>query len=290
MKETDVIGRARMQFLAGCVMLGLVASAQADGQKVVIKGSNTFGEELGPILIREFRQSHPTAVFELEAKGSPTGFAALLAGECDIASSSRPASEDERRLVRSSGLKLRSYLIGYYGVAVVVNVGNPVERLSSEQVRDVFTGSITNWKPLGGPDAPIHLYIRNPVSGTYLGFQELAMERKPYAPSAKMLTRYATLAKAVKDDPNGIGYVSMDLAAQRDVKPVRINKILPSVLTVNEDDYPYSRGLRLCTIEGHESPATKAFISFVLSSAGQDILALAGFVRSNEPLMTGFER
>ena len=143
--------------------------------KIVIKGSNTFGEELGPRLIEEFRKHQPDVAVEIESKGSGSGFAALLAGECDMAASSRLISEDEQRLAKAHGLTLNDNVIGSYGVAVVVNKDNPVTGLSHEQVRDIFTGAITNWKQVGGPDAGIDIFIRDPVSGTYLGFQELAM-------------------------------------------------------------------------------------------------------------------
>src|SRR5262245_17334117 len=110
--------------------------------KLVIKGSNTFGEELGPRLIAEFRKSHADTSVELESKGTASGFAALFDGKCDVAAASRPANEDEVRLARSRGVRLKSYTIGYYGVAVVVNAKNPVEKLSDAQVRCAFTGIV----------------------------------------------------------------------------------------------------------------------------------------------------
>jgi phosphate transport system substrate-binding protein len=263
----------------------LAAGTLAAGETIVIRGSNTFGEELAPLLIDAYRRAHPTTEIQLESKGSASGIAALLSSECDIASASRYANEDEQRLARSRGLTLKSTLLGFYGVAVIVHAGNPVDRLSDTQVRDVFTGAVTTWKSVGGADAPIHLYIRDPISGTYLGFQELAMERKPYAPSAKTLTSYAAIIDTVARDPGGIGYVSMALAGHNEIKTLRINKVPPSRLTVNEGDYPYTRGLRFYTIKGRESPAVQDFIRFVLSGAGQDVLTKAGFVgRFEQPL------
>lgn len=247
--------------------------------RIVIKGSNTFGEELAPALMERYRKEHPHVTFELESKGSGSGFEALLADGCDIAASSRSPTEDEKRLARSRAIKINDYLIGFYGVAVIVNAQNPVKALTDAQVRDVFTGIATNWKDVGGGDAPIRLYIRDPVSGTHLGFRELAMANKPYADNAKMFTRYGDLIDAVKQDRAGIGYSSMNLAEQRGVHALTINKVQPTSIAVNEGNYPYSRTLRLYTAKNREPDAVKDFLRFVRSRPGQAILAEHGFVR-----------
>jgi len=265
------------------------AGAATEEARIVIKGSNTFGEELAPKLIAHYREGHPDVTIELEAKGSESGLAALLDGKCDIASASRWANEDEQRLVRSRGLRLKGRLLGYYGIAVIVNRQSVVEGLSDAQIRDVFTGTVRTWASLGGRDAPIHLYIRDPVSGTYLGFQEMAMERMPYASSAKRFQRYSDIADAVVKDPDGIGYVSMELAQNREVKALSVNRVSPSFYSVNEGDYPYSRGLRFYTLEGRESRAVQDFIAYVLSKDGQNVIKEAGFVGCFEPTRRWWE-
>jgi len=262
------------------------AAAAAEGP-VIVKGSNTFGEELGPALIDAYRAAHPDAAVSLESHGSDTGLAALFAGTCDIATSSRRVTDDERRLARSRGLKLKVYLVGFYGVAVIVHRENPVNDLTDSQVRDLFTGRVTNWKEVGGPDLPVHRCIRDPPSGTYLGFQELAMERLPYAPEARRLPRYADIAAAVAQDKGAIGYVSMPVADSPGIRAVRINRVPISVLTVNDEDYPYARAVRFVTFAGHEPKGAVDFIHFALSPAGQKVLAATGFVgRFEQPLIS----
>jgi phosphate transport system substrate-binding protein len=259
--------------------LGLLAAQARAQDRIVIKGSNTFGEELAPALVERYRKEHPQVTFELESKGSGSGFEALLNGGCDIAASSRSPTEDEKRLAASRAIKLNDYLIGFYGVAVIINDQNPVKALTDTQVRDVFTGAVTNWKELSGDDAAIQLYIRDPVSGTHLGFRELAMRNQPYAPTAKPLTRYADIIEAVRGDRAGIGYASMNLGRQKGVRAVMVNKVQPTATAVNEGNYPYSRTLRLYTAKNRESAAVKGFIRFIRSRAGQSILAEHGFVR-----------
>src|ERR1043165_6230959 len=154
-----------------------VVARRSEG-KVIIKGSNTIGEELAPRLIAEYKKEHSGTDFEIEPKATMYGLAALRVGQCDIAAASREALKEEQELARNLGIELNEYIIGAYSVVVVVNAGNPVADLTRAQVRDLFTGAVQNLKDVGGPDAPVHLYIRDPVSGTYLGFQELAMENK----------------------------------------------------------------------------------------------------------------
>jgi phosphate transport system substrate-binding protein len=246
--------------------------------KVVIKGSNTIGEELGPRLIVEFKKAHPAAVFELESKGTGYGLAGLLAGQCDLAAASRTPIKDELDLAHSRGIELNDYPIGFYSVAVIVQANCPVTSLTREQVRDIFTGAVQNWKDVGGPDAPIHLCIRDPISGTYLGFKELAMENKPYAAGPKTCTNYETIVTAVAEDPTAIGYSSIELAAKPGVKPLAIGGVAPSMVSVKEGKYPFQRALHLYSNKAKEAPAAHDFALFIQSAPGQTVLTESGFV------------
>ncbi|MCU0782539.1 MAG: phosphate ABC transporter substrate-binding protein [Verrucomicrobia bacterium] len=265
---------------AGLLLLGVILAGCSGGKadKVVIRGSNTVGEELAPRLITEFRKTHPNVAFDLEFKGSTYGFGALMVGRCDIAAASRVVSTNELDMAQSRNVAFNEYIIGEYSVAVVINAGNPVANLTADQVRDIFTGAIQNWQEVGGPDAAIHLHIRDPISGTYLGFQELAMEKKPYALGVKTHTNYVEIANAVGRDAQGIGYSSIDLAKSANVRAVSIGGVAPDANAVNQGQYPYARVLRLYTDKARESQAAMEFIQLVQSARGQKILAEMGFV------------
>lgn len=285
-KRLAFLGRYLTVWMLVCMVVGCPSKKQPQQVlqgKIVIKGSNTFGEELARALIAEYQKEQPQVTFELESKGSASGFAALLAGECDIAAASRATNEDELRQARSRRMEFNEYFIGSYGVAVIVNAANPVKNLTSEQVRDIFTGLTSNWKLVGGADAPIHLCIRDPISGTYLGFRELAMENKPYFSGAQMFTNYSGIVQTVVQDANAIGYSSMGLAEKSGVKCLSIGGTPPTVLSVNEYHYPYARSLRLYTDKARESTAARDFVRFVQSKRGQTILEQMGFVRRFEP-------
>lgn len=266
----------------GLLLTGCPAGKQetppvTSGDKVIIRGSNTFGEELAPRLIAAFKQDHPAAVFDLESKATVYGFAALLGGESDIAAASRPPLKEELELAKIRGIEMNEYVVGSYSVAVIVNSGNPVASLTKDQVREIFTGTIKNWKDVGGSDAPISLFIRDPIAGTHLGFKELALGNTAYSADAKMFTDYAGIVKAVAAEANGIGYTSLDLAKEAGVKGVSVGGVEPSVTTVHQGNYPYSRVVKLHTGKGRESVATKAFIQFVQSERGKEIVAQTGF-------------
>ena len=262
----------------GLMALSVVVAGCGKPEKITIRGSNTFGEELAPRLIAEYRKEHPAVVFDTEYKGTTYGMGALMVGRCDIAAASRPVSTNELQLGKDRDIEFNDHVIGAYSVAVVVNAGSPIGSLTRDQVRDIFTGAVTNWKEVGGPDAPIHLCSRDEISGTYLGFRELAMENKPYALGLKAFTNYLGIIQKVAQDANGIGYASIDLAGKDGVKAVAIGGVAPTIASVNGGQYPYARVLHLYTDTPKESATTRDFIQFVQSKHGQEILTRVGFV------------
>ena len=271
--------RAKLRNGWGLILLSAVLAGCSGGKtdKVVVLGSNTIGEELAPRLVAKFKKEHPAVAFDLEFKGTSCGLAALVVGRCDIAAASRSASTNEIELARDQGVAFNDHVIGSYDVAVIVKASNPVGNLTREQVRDLFTGVVQNWKDVGGPDAPVHLYIRHPISGTYLGFRELAMENKPYALHLKTLTNYTEIVRAVAQDESGIGYSTIPLAISSGVKPVSIGGVAPTVEAVNKGQYPYARVLRLYTNKGNETSIARSFVEFVQSSGGQKTVEQMGF-------------
>lgn len=259
-------------------LISMIGALACPAQKLVIKGSNTFGEELAPALIKGFTAKNTTTQIELESNGSGSGVAALLDGTADIASSSRPMTEDELRLAQSRQLTVDQHVVGYYGIAVIVNEDNSVNALSDRQIGDLFAGTITNWKELGGPDAPVTIYVPGKNNGTYLGFQELAMSKRPYAERAIEKPGYGEVQKAVATDPFGVGFVSINMAGSGGTRGVIVNGIHPSNTAVVEHLYPYARQVRLFTNRDNVSSATKKFIRFVQSRKGQEIVENVGFV------------
>jgi phosphate transport system substrate-binding protein len=280
-QRSNWISLTRKTILNGIALAALGAAiagcSPGKADKVVLLGSNTIGEELAPRLMAEYKKDHPTVAFETEFKGTTYGLGALMVGRCDIAAASRPATTNEIELAKARNIEFSDCVIGAYDVAVIVHGNSPVSNLTQDQVRDIFIGTVQNWKDVGGPDAPVVLYIRHPISGTYLGFRELAMENKPYALHVKTHTNYVDLVQAVAQDVNGIGYTAINLVGKAGVKSIAIAGVAPTVEAVKKGQYPYARVLRLYTDKAAEKPATRDFIQFVQSARGQAIVDQMGF-------------
>jgi phosphate transport system substrate-binding protein len=266
-KPTVILALA---LLGGC--------SEQPAEKIVIRGSNTVGEELAPRLLEEYVKTHPAVRYEMEFKGTSYGIGALLLDKCDIAATSRPVSTNDVALGKERDVEFVDHPLGAYSVAVVVNAKNPVTNLTRQQVHDIFTGTVKNWNEVGGPDAPINLCIRNPISGTHLGFQELALGTNAYALAVKTFVDYPSLDQAVAKDPNAIGYSSFNTAKKSGVKAVSIDNIAPTDQNVQNKTYPYARSLHFYTNKGHEKKAATDFVEFATSSTGQRVLADADFV------------
>lgn len=242
-----------------------------------ISGSNTFGEQLGPLLVSGFKRKHPGMDADLKRPGSGPGLAALIAGEADVAPTSRPANRSELQAARKVGAKLLPQTIGSYGVAVIVNAANPVKNLKPAQIRGLFNGKLSNWNKVRGTDKPVNVYILDQNTGARAGFQDLAMRGDAYAANAKALPDYRSIVAAVAKDPHGIGYADMGKLPES-VRALLINGEPANAAAIYEQVYPYANNLYLYTLEGRASPAAKKFIRYVLSNDGQRVLQKAGFV------------
>lgn len=274
LKNTTTAPATKLAVAAGIFLGVFTASAQ---DKITIRGSNTIGEELAPRLIAEYKKTHANVSFDLEFKGTSYGIGALMGGYCDIAGASKAVAREQQEIAQLRGVQFKEYLLGAYTVSILVNAENPVSNLTSNQVQALFTGKIKNWKDVGGPDAPVHLYIRDPVSGTYIGFKELAMNNQDYDQHVQLFTNYLGIADAVAKDPNGLGYGGLDLAQHAGTKAVSVDGVAPSAATVNGNKYPYVRALRFYTDAGKEPAKAKEFVDFVLSPGGQQILTQMGY-------------
>jgi len=264
--------------IGGCSEQATTDNAAIDKDNIVVRGSNTVGEELAQRLTQEYSKTHSGVKFDTEFKGSSYGLGALMVDRCDIAATSRLVTTNDVAFGKDRNVDFDDHPIGSYAVGVVVNAQNPASNLTHQQVHDIFTGTVKNWNEVGGPDVPIKIYIRNPVSGTHLGFLELALGTNAYAPNAKTFLDYKSLVEAVKNDPGGIGYCGFKAAAQGGAKLVSIDSIAPSEQNVQKGAYPYARNLHLYTNKTHDKKAALDFVNYVTSADGQKVLAEMDFI------------
>src|SRR5215212_3044542 len=260
------------------IALGLaLLTTEARAEKLVIKGSDTLGAKLVPQLAEQFKAQHPGTTFDIAAEGSTTGIAAIIDGTAQIGMSSRRAKTSEVGAAASKGKHMKPTIVAFDGIAVIVNSANPIKGLTKKQVEQIFTGDVTDWSAVGGSGGKISVYTRNTSSGTYSEFKELAMKKRDYAGSAQKMAGNEQIAAEVGKNPSGIGYVGIAYTKATGVKVASIDGASPSIKSVQDHSYPYSRPTFYYT-NGDASGLAKQFVDFTLSSTGQKIVAQVGFV------------
>jgi phosphate transport system substrate-binding protein len=251
--------------------------AEAKADRLVIKGSDTLGAKLVPQLAEAFKAQHSGTTFDIAAEGSTTGIAAIIDGTADIGMASRRAKSSEVGAAAAKGRNMKPTIVAYDGIAVIVNSGNSVSKLTRKQVEQIFTGDVQDWSAVGGSGGKISIYTRNTSSGTYSEFKELAMKKRDYAGGSQKMAGNEQIAAEVGKNKNGVGYVGMAYTKASGVKVVSIDGASPSVKSVQDHSYPYWRPTFYYT-NGEPSGLAKQFLDFTIGSAGQKIVAQVGFV------------
>lgn len=263
------------------------ASAAKDKNSIQIKGSDTM-VNLGQAWAEKYMEKNPREFIAVTGGGSGTGISSLISSTCDIAMSSRNIKEKEIALARQKGVEPYEIKVGLDGLAVVVNPKNPVHRLTVDQLAQIFTGRIVNWKELGGQDLKIVILSREVNSGTHVYFKEHVLRKgnpdskEEFAPGALLLSSSQAIADEVAANPGSIGYYGMGYISTKQ-RPVIIagdqksEYESPTIENVVNGKYPISRPLFLYT-NGSPQGLVKKFIDFVLSGEGQDIVLKTDFV------------
>jgi phosphate transport system substrate-binding protein len=246
---------------------------------VTLKGSDTM-VILGQRWAEVYMQTHPGKVIQVTGGGSGTGIAALINGTTQIAQSSRAMKDTEKAQVEEkSGRTVMEHSVAMDGVTVYVHASNPVGTLSVPQLKDIYTGVVTNWSQVGGPDAPIVVYGRESSSGTYVFFKEVVLGGADFAPATQTLPGTA-VADAVTKDPNGIGYGGF--AYGGGIKHILVAAetggagVEPGDETVRSGAYPLARPLFWYTLSDPSAEVT-AFLDWVLSAPGQEVVENVGY-------------
>jgi phosphate transport system substrate-binding protein len=246
-------------------------------QKLVIKGSDTLGAKLVPMLAEEYRAKNPHVSFEIAAEGSSTGITAISSGTADIGMSSRKAKSIELSAAAAKGILMKPTIVAFDGMAVIVHQDNTLKELTRKQIEQIFTGEITDWSALGGNPGTISVYTRNTSSGTYSDWKELAMKKKDYASSSQKLAGSEQIVSEVSKNTNGIGYVGLAYISEPGIHVVKVDGHLPTKAEVLSKSYPYARPTYYYT-NGEPTGEAAKFVTFTLSPEGQSIVEKVGFI------------
>ncbi|HEX3072421.1 MAG TPA: phosphate ABC transporter substrate-binding protein [Ignavibacteriales bacterium] len=266
----------RYIYIAFILMLSSCGGSNPDGAAIVkIKGSDTM-LMINRALAREFMKERPNIAVYAEGGGTKSGIESLIKGNADIGAASRSIRADETKaLAENYNAVGISFLIAKDALSIYLNPDNPVTGLTLEQLKDIYTGKIKNWKDVGGPDAPIKLLSRPPNSGTYLYFKEHVLEGEEYSGEIAIMPTTEDIVKETLRDKNAIGYGGIGYGAQ--LRHCKINGISPIEENVRNDKYPIIRYLYYYPPNTPKN-AVKEFIDWTLGPKGQAVIKAEGYI------------
>jgi len=248
---------------------------------VTVKGSDTL-VILAQKWAEIYMKKHPETKIQVTGGGSGIGFAALQNNTTDIADASRPIKAAERAAcIKSFGKSPREYKVALDGLSVYVHGDNKLQELSLDQLKEIFTGKIKNWKDLGGSDSPITVYSRENSSGTYEFFKEHVLKGQDFVSSAQTMPGTAALLQAITKDPNGIGYGGA--AYGHGARALKIKKTAdsPAIEATEENvvnmTYPIWRYLYNYLNPDKDKAEIAAYLNWVRSDEGQSVVKEVGY-------------
>ncbi len=303
-----LIGQSTISFAKSPGALSKIKKHQK-GLLFTISGSNTLGAKLAPTWAKHYlaakglknvtvssedikneyivegKNANNSIYISIKAHGSSTGFKALLNNEAEVAMSSRKIKKTESDSLAPSNRMTdfgSEHIVAIDGLAIIVHPNLPIDRLNVSKIADIFSGEITNWSQLNGPNVPIKPHARDKNSGTWDTFNNLVL-RKQYqlTTSTPRFESNDELSNRVSNTFGAIGFVG--LASVHNAKPLAIYEsytkpMLPKPLLVATEDYLLSRRLYMYTNPSLENEYVMEFLEFIQTQRGQNIVSQVGFV------------
>ena len=237
-------------------------------------GGSTSVEKAAKTALEEFVALNPNVTFEYDATGSSTGIKNVKDGTYKLGFASRELKDDEKK-----GIEYKTVALD--GIALAIHPSNGVKNLTLEQVKGIYTGEITNWSELGGSDADIVVVSRENGSGTRSAFEEIIGVGDMLTEKAIIKSGNGEVASYVAGEPNAIGYTSfVTLESNLDkISGVNVEDVEPSVENVQNGTYKLSRPFIMVYDTNKVNDAEKAFIDFLFTEEGQDLMEEAGAIR-----------
>ena len=245
-------------FLAGC---------QRQKGGLTVAGSTSV-EPFAEILAENYMEQHGKEKIFIQGGGSSAGIQAVRTGAAQVGMSSRLLTAQEQDLL--------SFPIAYDAIAVIVHPSNPIQDLSFEQIRRVFSGGIKSWGEIGGKSHPLTLVTREEGSGTREAFQHLIMGKIEISLKCLVQDSNGAIRQVVADDPNAVGYISLGLVNEK-VKALKIDGVEPTIDNIRLKSYKVIRPF-LFVFKSEPKETAKRFVDFVLSEKGQKLLVQEGLV------------
>ena len=251
-------------------------SADADLSGSISMVGSTSMEKFANALSEAFMEKYPKVTVTAEFVGSGAGIEAVSNGTADIGNSSRNLKDEEK----AKGVA--ENIVAIDGIAVVVDPSNAVEDLTKEQLAGIYDGTVTNWKDVGGNDAPIVVVGREAGSGTRGAFEELLKLEDACKYSNELDSTGAVMAK-VASTPGSIGYVSLDVLDDT-VKALKLDGAEPTEENIKAGKYFLSRPFVMATKGeiSEQSDLVKALFDFIYSDEGSELVKSVGLITADK--------
>lgn len=284
------VHRFRFAGLALLLLAGCTFSPSSDSlsSKVITnRGSDTM-VNLALAWAEAYAQDHPQIQISVTGGGSGIGITALTNKSVDIANVSRAMSLGEIADAKKNGVDPNEIIVARDAIAVIVNPSNPINRLTLQQVSNIFTGKVNNWREVGGEDRPIVRVSREVNSGTHVYFRDSVLrlgktnDKSIFAADTLLLSSSEGITAEVSQNPNAIGYDGLGYVVDS-VKVLSIGLdpdgpfYPPSLETAQNHTYLISRDLYMYT-NGQPQGILREYIDWVLQPEGQTIVKNLGFI------------
>lgn len=252
------------------------AGDTADLSGSITMSGSTSMEKLANALAESFMVKYPNVTVSAEFTGSSAGIESVLAGSVDIGNASRELKDSEKEAGAVENI------VAIDGIAIIVNPATTVTDLTKEQLTQVYTGEINNWKDLGGEDAPIVVVGREAGSGTRGAFEEiLDVADKCSYTGGEIESTGAVMAK-VASTPGSIGYVSLDVLDDT-VAAVKLEGVEPTAENIKTGAYFLSRPFVMATVGeiSEQNANVKAIFDYLASEEGKQLIESVGLITAN---------
>jgi len=256
--------------------MGVGAAVAGNANSIVVDGSTTVGP-IAKAFAEYYMGKHKDVNITVSESGSGNGAKSLINAACDVATMSRPMKNSEKKAAQDAGVLAIEHIVAMDGIAMIVHPSNPRGDLTMDQIRDIYTGKITNWKELGGQDQKIVVISRDTNSGTYETFESMVLKGDKLKSGAEYVGSNGAIRQRVMSTEAAIGYVG--LAFTEGVKALQVNGIVPTPETVTGKTYPIARPLFMYTNgRPKEGTALYDFVNLSNTAEGKKIIDDTGFV------------
>lgn len=251
------------------------------------KGSDTI-VNLALAWAEAYQNVQPDVRISVTGGGSGTGIASLINGTVDIANASRSIKQEEIANAESNGINPVEFVIARDAIAIIVNLENPIDQLSIDQLSDIYSGKIDNWSEVGGEDRPIVRLSRETNSGTHVYFLEQVLrkgdknDKTLFSTNTLLMPSSEGISAEIRQNPNAIGYDGLGYVTE-DMKVIAVSLdadgpfIFPSADSVNNQEYPIARDLYMYTGE-EPSGEILEYLNWIRATEAQAIVKELGFV------------